>query len=324
MAKAIRDFPSQFQFAPVVANAETYQPRPRAVIAGMGGSHLAADLLQAWKPELQLAVHSDYGLPVLSDDEAKESLFIISSYSGNTEEALDSFDQARAKGLALAVIAVGGKLLERASAHHVPYVQLPDTGIQPRSALGYSMRALLALLGNHEGLETSVHLATLLDSTEAEAQGRALAKALQGSVPILYASTRNRAVAYNWKIKLNETGKIPAFYNVLPEMNHNEMNGFDVQKSTRKLSKHFHWVFLADDMDHPHVQKRMTVLQQLYHDRSLPVTVLPLEGATVLERMFRSLLIADWCSYYTALLYHVDPEQVPMVEEFKRLMTDVS
>jgi len=150
--------------------------------------------------------------------------------------------------------------------------------------------------------------------------GKALAYRIKGKVPVVYSSSENAPIAYNWKIKLNETGKIPAFMNVLPELNHNEMNGFDVHPSTRPLSRVFHFLLLKDKNDNEHVQKRMEVLASLYEARKLPVMTLELKGKTVLEKIFSSLLLADWLAYHTATLYKVDPEQVPLVEEFKKLI----
>ncbi len=320
MYRAIEAFPQQFAFVPTLEHEQRLPARHRFLVAGMGGSHLAADVLQAWKPTLPLTTHRDYGLPPLSDEDVAQTLLIASSYSGNTEEVLDAYTQGRERGLAVAVISVGGKLLKRAQEDGVPYVQLPDTGIQPRSALGYGVKALLRILGEDEGTEEAEGLVTALDVATAREEGSRLAEILKGKVPVIYASTRNLPIAYNWKIKLNETGKIPAFCNVVPELNHNEMTGFDAQGGTKALAQLFHWIFLTDDRDHPSNKKRMEVLAGLFADRSLTAHQMPLTGMTAFARIFSSLLVADWCAYCTAELYGVEAEQVPMVEEFKKLI----
>jgi glucose/mannose-6-phosphate isomerase len=153
-----------------------------------------------------------------------------------------------------------------------------------------------------------------------EPTGKELARNLSGHLPIVYASRRNIALAFTWKIKFNETGKTPAFYNTLPEANHNEMTGFDVKDGTRALSSQIHFLFLKDNADHPRIQKRMEVLEKLYRDRKLPVENIEINGTNRLEKIFRSLILADWVSYHLALKYGVEPEEVPMVEEFKRLI----
>lgn len=318
MEKAIAQFATQFSFAPEVENGDTLGSLEKFLVVGMGGSHLSAGLLQRIRPELDIIVHKNYGLPETHDADPQERLIIASSYSGNTEEVLSAYDMARERGLPLAAVATGGKLLEKAVADGTPHVVLPDTGIQPRSALGFSFRGLLKLMRQAELLEESAQLQETLDPSGLEEEGKALAKRLKDTVPVVYASTQNEPIAYNWKIKFNETGKIPAFYNVFPELNHNEMTGFDVAETSRHLSKRFAFIVLHDDDDHPRVQKRMEVLKKLFTDRGFPVETHPLAGTSVMEKIFSSLLLADWAAYYTADQYGLEAEQVPMVEEFKQ------
>jgi glucose/mannose-6-phosphate isomerase len=136
----------------------------------------------------------------------------------------------------------------------------------------------------------------------------------------VYASRQNAPIAYIWKIKLNETGKIPAFMNVLPELNHNEITGFYARPATHALVRPFHFITLKDGSDDPRVAKRMGLLVKGYRGRGLPATAVPLRGANVFHKIFSSLLLADWCAYHLACATGADPEEVPVQEEFKRLM----
>lgn len=317
MERALRDFPRQFEFEPVVENAEALEPRDKFVIAGMGGSCLAPDLLHVWRPELDIIAHRDYGLPAI---DLNDRLIIASSYSGNTEETLDAFATALDRRLPVVAIGVGGELLKLASANRVPFIRIPDTGIQPRSALGFNLVALMALVGDDAGMSELRGLRYSLDNNTCSAHGAALASLLRDRVPLVYASERNRGVAYNWKIKFNEGAKIPAFMNVFSELNHNEMTGFDRIPVTAPLSERFHYIFLTDPEDDPRVQRRMEVCRDLYVARGLAVEVVPLEGASVWQRILTSLLTADWTALRLAEAYGTEPEQVPMVEEFKRLI----
>jgi glucose/mannose-6-phosphate isomerase len=324
----IKNYAKQFEYEPVVENSSALKLRragaagkfEKFIVAGMGGSHLAADILRAWHPEADIVVWSNYGLPAFHEKELKERLVIVSSYSGTTEEAVDAFTVARAKHLAVAVIAARGKLIALAQKFKVPYVQMPDFHLQPRMATGLSLKAMLAVMGEKAWLSEAKALATQLHPAREERRGKDLAKRLYGSVPVIYASKRNSAIAKNWKIKFNETGKIPAFANFVPEMNHNEMTGFDAKVRTAPLSRHFHFVFLKDGAEDRRIMKRMSVLERLFHDRGFKVEVLLLEGKNELHKIFNALVFADWTAYHTAKLYGVDPEQVPMVEEFKRLI----
>ncbi len=317
--EAIKNFPKQFAFEPEIKNAEKLKPFESIVIGGMGGSGLVTGILRALKPELDVAAHHDYGLPTYLKDEDKR-LFIAISYSGNTEEIINFFEKAVEKELNIAVIAIGGKLLELAKEKDIPSIQLPDTGIQPRMGLGFMFQSVLKLIGENSLYEDCKKLADTLKPKELKLKGEELSEILMKRIPVVYASRQNLTLAYNWKTKFNEGSKIPAFYNTFPEVNHNEMTGFDVVEGTRELSEKIHFIFLEDSDDHPRIKKRMEVLEKLYHDRNLPVVKLELDGVTRPEKIFRSLLLADFTAYHLALKYNVEPEQVPMVEEFKKLI----
>ncbi|MDP3741509.1 MAG: bifunctional phosphoglucose/phosphomannose isomerase [bacterium] len=344
MNDAIKNFAKQFKYRPKIQGGKIKKYK-KFVIAGMGGSHLAAGILKTIKPELDITIHRDYGLPKIGDlsrpsatlsrpGEGKgrgRTLVIASSYSGNTEETISAFEEAVKFELPIAAIAIGGKLLELAKKYDVPYVQMPDTGIQPRSALGFSLLALLKVMKQNDLLKEVRGLAGILSPLQFEEQGKALAQKLKNKVPVIYASAKNYSLAYNWKIKFNETGKIPAFYNTFPELNHNEMTGFDPVKSREaglpsaefnraSLQDKFHIIMLKDSHDHPQIQKRMEVIAKLFQDRGLPVEILELRGGSKLEQIFSSLILADWTAFYTAEGYGLESEQVPMVEEFKRLI----
>jgi len=316
----ILNFPKQFAFNPRIENESQLQAKKKYLVVGMGGSHLAADLVRIVYPESDIAVHSDYGLPEMPDIE--ERLVVAFSYSGNTEEVLGAYEEARKRGLALAAIAIAGELLKRSRQDAVPHVVLPDMGIQPRAALGFSILGLVKLMGWERELKELSTLASALHPEALREIGKSMADGLVGRVPVVYASRRNGPVAYIWKIKFNESAKIPAFCNVFPELNHNEINGFDTIPATQELSRLFHFIFLRDEHDDPRILKRMDVLQALYKDRGLGVTVIPMEGATAWGRIFNSLLTADWAAYYLALHYGTEPEAVPLVEELKKRMRE--
>ena len=290
------------------------------IVAGMGGSHLSGDLIRAVYPDIDITIHSDYGLPYVSKTDVKHTLVIASSYSGNTEETIDAFRTAIKRKIPLAAMTTGGILLNHAKKQNIPYVELPETGIQPRMSLGFGVLALLSLVGRGESIGELSLLVDRLRPRDFEKKGKSLAKKLYGRTPIIYSSLRNYAIAYNWKIKFNETGKVPAFYNILPELNHNEMTGFDVKKRTKKFSDYFYFIFLMDSEDDSRVGTRMRILEELYQKRGLRVAVLPLIGTTRFEKIFSSLITADWTAFHTATQYGLEAEQVPMVEEFKKSM----
>jgi glucose-6-phosphate isomerase len=202
----IKNYTSQFAYQPVLENAGKLKKKfSKFIVAGMGGSHLAADIIKAWHPEVDLIVWSNYGLPPLHEKDLKERLIILSSYSGHTEEVLDAFAAARAKHLAMAVIASDGKLVRLAEKAGVPYVRMPHENIQPRMATGFSLMAMLAVMGEKTWALEALALAKQLHPVREDRRGQDLAKRLYGSVPVIYVSARNAAIGYNWKIKFRRS-----------------------------------------------------------------------------------------------------------------------
>jgi glucose/mannose-6-phosphate isomerase len=322
MYEIIKNFNKQFEYEPQVEGDLSLEGVKNFIAAGMGGSHLAADILNSYDPSFNILVHKNYGLPNLPEEVLKQSLIILNSYSGDTEEVIDSFYLALKRKLKMVSITYDGKLLELSKEYNVPFVKLPEPKIQPRLALGFHTKALLKILNREKELKEISELVYLLKPEKLEEQGRYLAQKIKDKIPVIYSSEKNQAIAYIWKIKFNETSKIPAFYNVFPELNHNEMTGFDVKETTKNLSQNFIFLLLFDEEDHPKIQKRMTILKNLYEGRNLKVEVLKLEDQNKFHKIFSSLVLADWTSYYLAKEYKVEPEEVPMVEEFKKLMEE--
>lgn len=319
MKKSIESFPAQFSFVPRIEE-EMHLPRmSRAIVAGMGGSNLAAPLLSITRPNLDLIAHRDYGLPPLPEEDLRDRLIICTSYSGNTEETIDAFHTAQHRHFHTAVITTGGTLLELAKKAHVPHIILPNPpGLQPRLSTGFQMMSIMALLRDREGMKEASGLVHTLRASDTELPARSLAGLLHHKIPLVYASRRNFGIAYNWKVKFNETTKNPAFANMFPEVNHNEMTGFDMVAATRPLSKQITVIMLRDENDHPRILARMTATEALYHKRGIDVHTVPLKGVSVWHRITNALLLADWTAYSLALFYGAEPNEVPMVEEFKK------
>lgn len=322
MYEAIKFFYKQFSYEPKIVNRDNFVQKSKFVIAGMGGSAHAALILKTWKPELDIIIHRNYSLPKLPMKELKNRLIILSSYSGNTEEPIDAFKKAKENNLNMAVVAASGKLLLLAKENNIPYIELPDKNIQPRAALGLSTMAFLKFMGEEDGLNEIRELTISLNKTIYEEKGKALAEKIKNHIPVIYASDHNYSLVYIWKIKLNETGKIPAFCNIFPELNHTEMISFNIKDSIRELCNKFSFIILKDKEDSPKILKRMKVTEKLYKNRGLDVETLELEEGDAWHKIFSCLLLADWTSYYTALGYGLEPNEVLMVEKFKKLILE--
>lgn len=312
--EAIKSLSKQLEHKPEIVNGHNLGRHERFIFVGMGGSALAPDLLRVSNPELDILIHRDYGLPNLPDKILQNSLIVLNSYSGNTEEVLDAFKLALTKNLPVVVVSVGGKLLELARQNSIPYIEIPDWGLQPRLALGFNLRALLKILGQELALE----MVSKVQIVENEKNGKELAEKLRGFVPIIYSSRKNGSIAYAWKVKINETAKKPSFSNVFPELNHNEMVGFHPSEVSKLLSQNFYFIFLKDSTDNPRTLKRMEVTAKLFKNQKLNVETIELAGNDVFTKIFSSLQFADWISYYIAKGYGIDPADISAIEEFKK------
>ena len=328
MKQIINEFPKQFKVGIEAAKKIKLRPiKPNKIcICGMGGSALPANLLsmiiEEYAIKLPLLIQRDYFLPVSVD---KKTLVICISYSGNTEETISCLKDALKRNLRIILISSNGKLEKFAKQHALPFVQIPK-GYPPRMALGYLFGALVGVLNGFKLFPTSLirellSLEKKLKPQNLESEGEKLAKKLQGKLPIIYASNRLKYLARIWKIKFNENTKIPAFWNYFPELNHNEMTGFEnISKLKCQMSNLFYLLILKDKDDHPRNKKRMKLTLEVLKRRKIKGEIINLKGRTFLERVFNSILLSDWVSYYLAKIYKVDPIPVKMVEEFKKLL----
>ncbi len=319
MQEDIRSFAEQFKFTPKIKNEEKWESAETYILGGMGGSHLQGDILKSVAPEVPLFFHNDYGLPKRN---LKDVNLIASSYSGNTEEVVDFLNEGLRNDLRVGVVAKGGKLLEIAKEKEIPYIKLPESSVQPRMAIGYSFLALVKFLGLKD-IENDVSL--MIESLNKkspllEEEGKRMATLLKDRVPIVYSNKESYATSLIWKINFNETAKIPAFYNLIPELNHNEMTGFDVLDSTRRLSNQMIFILLKDKEDDLRNQKRMSVLKEVLEKRGFDVLEVEAKGGTRLEKIFSSIILSAWTAYYLSDYYKTEPSAVPMVEEFKRMI----
>src|SRR3989344_7093771 len=311
--KLIVDFPKQFNFEPQVENAENLPKSESFVGGGMGGSHLAADLIKAAEPSLDLIIHKNYGLPELPTREnLTEKLFIAISYSGDTEETLDFAEQALMKKFALAVISKGGKLIAFAKKNNLPYIVLPEANMPPRMATGFIMTALLRLMRRKN------EIAALRAARFVVEPRKKIADIIGNKIPLFYASEQNTAIANFWKIIINETGKRPAFANVFPDLNHNEMASF----ADADRIGDFAFIFIKDTNDHPRIIKRMLITKQMFSELSGNVLEINLTGLGHFEKIINSAILAHWTAYFIAQSKKADPLATAMIEKFKNLILE--
>ena len=298
----LQNFPKQLEWKPQVENRQNLPKRWSGVlVCGMGGSALPGLLLQSLLPNKNIITYRDCGLP---QNITKNTFVIAVSYSGNTEETISAYQKAKKQNVPLALIASGGKLQKLAKKNKDAFVKIPS-GIQPRIALGYQFRALVELVNAPKPDK-------IKPNTEKIArEAKKLAKNIGSSIPLFYASTQNKALAYVAKISINENAKRHSFYNVFPELNHNELEGYET------FCKNLFIVFLKDKKDDKRIQNRMELTIKLIEKKGYPVYTFDICGDDWYNRIVCSILFTNWLSYYLAINASIKPEPVDLIEEFK-------
>lgn len=317
----------QAQFAAEIVNQEhDGRAIEQVVVAGMGGSALAALIIKAWlkdKLTVPFEVVRTYNLPQYVNE---HTLVIASSYSGNTEETLSALQEAQQKGAQLAIIASGGKLKEEATIETIAYAGIP-ADIQPRMGVIYNLRALAKILvhfgvADHAWFDEIAEAADWLhDETSNWEAGvtvdknyaKQLALLAVGKTPVIYAGSLMFPAAYKWKISWNENAKNVAFCNEIPEFNHNEFIGW----ASHPVEKPFVVFDLVSDLEHPRILKRFEVSDRLLSGKRPKANTVKLQGDTAIQQYLWASILADFVSIYVAILNGVDPTPVELVEKLK-------
>ncbi len=306
----------------------------RVVILGMGGSAIGGDLLRSYVSsfednDVEVIVNRGYRPPHVD----RRTLVVASSYSGNTEETLDAYEAARSAAGAVLVITTGGELGRRAETNGHRRISVP-AGLQPRAALGYSFFPLVVALAigsrifgesvasaTEEGIDETVALVRRLSKKygagpKSSNPAWALAEKISGSVPVIYSShDLLDTVNLRWRGQMQENAKHLAFGNLLPEMNHNEINGWTHPEN---LVGSFEAVFLRDVEDHPRISTRIDITRRIIGRTAGAVHQVKSQGTSRLARMFSLIHLGDWVSYYLAVMNGVDPSPVPVIENLKK------
>lgn len=296
------------------------------VYAGMGGSSLAASISTSWPGyKVPFEICRQYNIPGYV---SKRTLFIASSYSGNTEETLSAIAQAEAKKATIVVIAGGGALKELAEKNGYTFLLIPKAE-QPRYAVFYNLSAVYQLLSKTdllletvtpEILQTTTKF--LQDSTQGflptvptkENYAKALAQEMMGKSAVVYSGPFLAPVAYKWKISFNENAKNVAWQGVLPEFSHNEFIGW----SSHPTAKPYAIIDLESSYEHPQIKKRFEVSTRLLSGKRPNPNNIEAKGSTKLEQLLWTTMLGDFTTIYLGLLNGVNPTPVDLVEKMKK------
>jgi len=334
MLKLLLDFPQQLLDAAKIAkeinfSKDTGKGFNKALSSGLGGSAIGADLIKSYLSEeckIPIIVNRDYTLPEFVD---KETLLIVSSYSGNTEETLSAYKEGLKRSSRIVAITSGGELKRLADKDGIPCIVIPQ-GLPPRCALGYSSIPIIILfskMGLISNKERDIKdAAGLLDRLKTEALScdvkedkniaKRIANALFDKYAVIYGASRHTDIAATrWRGQLAENAKQISSSHLFPEMNHNEIVGW---RHPKNLMKDLIVILLRDEGDHPRVKKRMDITKALIEKEGVDVIEVHSQGAALLSRIFSLIYMGDFVSFYLAILNNVDPTPVDAVTYLKK------
>ena len=299
----------------------------KIVVCGMGGSAMAGEIARRFA-RIPLIVNRSYDLPEYVD---RHTLLVAISYSGNTAETLSSLEQGSGRNAPTIAISSGGKLGEISETRGIPLLRVPS-GYQPRAALGHLAVPLLAVLSRLDllkeigpwdsPLQAIDHVrnrCTAAVPTEVNPAKR-LARTLNGRIPVIYGTVDNTdLVAMRWKTQINENAKQPAFWNVFPELNHNEI----LALVKADLFEDQFLILLKNDYDRRENLDRMRIMTDLLAEKAVRFTEVTAEGECEIAQILTQIYFGDYVSYYLALLNEVDPTPVALIEAFKCALAEL-
>ncbi|MFN4150557.1 MAG: bifunctional phosphoglucose/phosphomannose isomerase [Candidatus Sericytochromatia bacterium] len=294
-----------------------------------GGSSIASKLAKAVLEkviEVPIVINQGYSVPKWV---SKNTLAIALTVSGNTEETIQAFEQAISQKAYGVAITAGGKLKAVSEKLNAPIVELPETKMQARSAIGDLFGALIRTLEKLDvikfdfssDIQKTSDLLKILGLKYSDlnnSEPLKTAEKLKGFSPVIYSSDELIEVSsIRWKNQFGENSKVIAHYYTFPEMNHDEVVGWEQEK---KLQEHFKVVFLRDNKDHDRNKKRMDVTKTLIENRGVEVLEINSRGESDLERVISLIYFGDWVSIYLAFLYEIDPTPVNLIIEMKKIL----
>lgn len=326
MEQLILDFPKHLREGQKIAEGINIQKRPKTpiryiVVGGMGGSGIAGNLLRSFAGtylDAPVLVNKSYHLPRFVGE---DTLFIASSFSGNTEETLSALKDAQKAGALIFCITSGGKLLEIAQKEGYDYIQIPNEAPCPRAFLGYSLTQMLYALKAYalcEDFFSATLQSTILMIDEKQQQireqAKQLAQDLVGKQIIAYSDGAMLPVLLRMQQQINENAKQLFHFNIFPEMNHNELVAWEREKT------HYEQIMvllLQAKVEHPRVQKRREITRDLLKVKAKNVIDITVSGETLISQSLHLIHLFDWVSFYLAEYNKVDVFAIESINHLK-------
>lgn len=327
MYTLIDDFGKQLHSAVEIAkNVHIQFDRPinNILISGLGGSGIGGTIAAEFaeqETKIPITVSKNYFIPGFVN---ANTLVIISSYSGNTEETINALEIALSRKAKIVCITSGGKIEEIAKQNELDLILIPG-GMPPRTCLGYSMTQVfqvLHLAGAIAGsLLNEINDAAnfiISNKTSIQQNGRNIAAFLFNKIPVIYATAYNEGIAIRWRQQINENGKMLCWHHVIPEMNHNELVGW--KKNTDQIAV----LFFRFDDEYARNSSRIELNKNIIGQYAKNMLDVPAKGSTKIQKLIYMIHLGDWVSYYLSDLNEVDPIEVNVINYLKGELSKIS
>ncbi len=328
MDKLISKFIKQLEEAIIISDSAKINSHNKEInkvfISGMGGSGIAGKFteeIMKTNGKVPVFISNSYDIPSWID---KNTLAIVSSYSGNTEETISSFEKLIEKGCKLVVISSGGKLLQEALRLNIDHIKLPDNWPAPRACFGYSFVAQLYIMHKFDFLkiylsrELSVSIELLIkEQKNIETVAEEIATRLVNKVPVVYSGNLLSPVAIRFKQQLNENSKTLAFTNTIPEMNHNELVGWSKKHEDLAV------VIIRSDLYSTRINKRIELSKEImirYVDTMIEIEA---KGFNLLQQMLYLVNMVDWISWFVASKNGIDAMEIKNIDYLKSQLAKI-
>lgn len=321
MKELISSFTAQLRQAMEIGDQAVFSPSSNSIsnvlITGLGGSGIGGSIIAQIVEKrigVPVIVNKDYFIPAFV---GRETLFIVSSYSGNTEETVSALELALERGCTIVCITSAGKILDIAKSSGLDHVVIPG-GMPPRACLAYSLTQLFYVLhgygliddGFKSDLESSIHL---LDHEEEHicAEAYYLAEKLHRKIPVIYSQADYEGVCVRFRQQINENSKMLCWHHALPEMNHNELVGWTTPND--KLAV----VFFRNENDFSRTVARMELTKGIVTKYTPYVFEVFSKGESHLQRSLYLIHFGDWVSWYLSEIKNIDATEVKVIDYLK-------
>jgi glucose/mannose-6-phosphate isomerase len=322
MKQLIAEFPDQLTEAIEIGKNSTVRSHHKeiqhVIMSGLGGSGIGGSIVQELiysKFHLPFTVNKRYVLPEYTGE---NSLVIISSYSGNTEETVEALNIAIQRKAKIVAVTSGGKIAKICRENDIDLILIPSGKSSPRACLGYSLIQQFFIL-HKLNLISDYFIDELLQAKNLivenqdliKKESKQLADLIYNKIPVIYSPSHQEGVAVRWRQQINENSKMLCWHHAIPEMNHNELVGW------REKSDNLAVLFIRNDNDYSRIQKRIEINKEIISEYCNDIFEIWSKGNSGIERSLYLINFGDWLSYYLSELKQVDPIEVKVIDYLK-------